>query len=442
MENKMDKNELFRVLNDWNAWSQAVPIGIKREQYLLRAQQMLSMGNVVVVTGARRSGKSYLMRQIADELVCRGTQKNQILIANFEDPRFVALNVSLLEQIFEVFMERMRPEGRLFVFLDEIQEVHQWERWVRMRHELDTATLTVTGSNARLLSAELGTLLTGRHTDMVVLPLSFQEFLSFKGVSRSESLVLKDHAPLVREYIEYGGFPKVVMEREKQKLLLTYFDDILTKDIIRRYRIRKPEHVKSLAKFYLSNTASLITFARSGRSIGLSADTVEKFSGYFEAAYLLFFLKRFSCKVREQEKSPRKVYAVDPGLANTVGFRFSSNVGKLVETIVFLELKRRLANRSGAEMYYWKDPYHREVDFLIKEGTKVSELIQVCWDISDEKTRKRELSSLTKALVEFHLTRGRVITEEQEGEEIVDGLTIQYIPLQRWLLEEASIATV
>lgn len=428
MEKKMDKNELFTVLNDWNAWSQTIPIGVKREQYLVKVRQMLDEGNVVVITGARRSGKSYLMRQIADELVCRGTQTNQILIANFEDPRFGALNVSLLEQIFEVFMERMRPDGRLFVFLDEIQEVYQWEKWVRMRHELDTATLAVTGSNARLLSAELGTLLTGRHTDMVVLPLSFREFLTFKGAPHSASLL--------REYIEYGGFPKVVLEREKQKLLLTYFDDILTKDLIRRYRIRKPEHVKSLAKFYISNTASLITFARSGRSIGLSADTVEKFSGYFEAAYLLFFLKRFSYKVREQEKSPRKVYAVDPGLANSVGFRFSSNVGKLVETIVFLELKRRLASRSGAEMYYWKDPYHREVDFLIKEGTEVSDLIQVCWDIGDEKTRKRELSSLAKALVEFRLTRGRVITEEQEGEETYDGLTIEYIPLQRWLLEE------
>lgn len=428
MEKKMDKNELFTVLNDWNAWSQTIHIGVKREQYLVKVRQMLDEGNVIVITGARRSGKSYLMRQIADELVCRGTQKNQILIANFEDPRFGVLNVSLLEQIFEVFMERMRPEGRLFVFLDEIQEVTQWEKWVRMRHELDSATLAITGSNARLLSAELGTLLTGRHTDMVVLPLSFREFLTFKGVPHSTALL--------REYIEYGGFPKVVLEREKQKLLLTYFDDILTKDLIRRYRIRKPEHVKSLAKFYISNTASLITFARSGRSIGLSADTVEKFSGYFEAAYLLFFLKRFSYKVREQEKSPRKVYAVDPGLANSVGFRFSSNVGKLVETIVFLELKRRLASRSGAEMYYWKDPYHREVDFLIKEGTEVSDLIQVCWDVSDEKTKKRELSSLTKALVEFRLTRGRVITEEQEGEEMVGGLTIEYIPLQHWLLGE------
>lgn len=432
----MDKNELFRVLNDWNAWSQDLPIGIKREQYLAKARNLLDQGSVIVITGARRSGKSYLMRQIADELVCRGIRKNQILIANFEDPRFVALSVSLLEQIFEVFMERMRPEGRLFVFLDEIQEVAQWEKWVRMRHELDSATLTVTGSNARLLSAELGTLLTGRHIDMVVLPLSFREFLAFKGVSHDGTLAQKDYGPLLYEYSEYGAFPKVAMEREKQKLLLTYFDDILTKDLIRRYRIRKPEHLKSLAKFYLSNSGSLITFARTGRSIGLSADTVEKFSGYFESAYLLFFLKRFSYKVREQEKSPRKVYAIDSGIANSVGFRFSGNRGRIAETIVFIELKRRLSNRIGAELYYWKDPYHREVDFLVKDGPDVTELIQVCWNINDEQTKKRERSSLTKALAEFKLTRGLIITEEQEGEEVHDGLTIQYIPLQRWLLAD------
>ncbi len=195
----MDKNELFRVLSDWNAWSQDLPIGIMREQYLAKARKMLDQGNVIVITGARRSGKSYLMRQIADELVCRGIKKNQILIANFEDPRFVALSVLLLEQIFEVFMERMRPEGRLFVFLDEIQEVTQWEKWVRMRHELDSATLTVTGSNARLLSAELGTLLTGRHIDMVVLPLSFREFLAFKGVSLGDTLVQEDYGALFQK---------------------------------------------------------------------------------------------------------------------------------------------------------------------------------------------------------------------------------------------------
>lgn len=432
MDKKIDKNELFRILSDWNFWHQDLPIGVRRERYIKRIRHLLDQGQVVIITGARRSGKSYLMRQIADELVCAGLRKNQVLIANFEDPRFLSLDASVLEQVFDVWKERMRPDGRLFVFLDEIQEVNQWEKWVRMRHELDTAALTITGSNARLLSVELGSVLTGRHNDLVVFPLSFEEFLSFKGIA--DSGVGHTIGAALYEYIEYGAFPKVVLEQEKQPLLLTYFDDILNRDLISRYHIRKPEHLKSLAKFYLSAIASLITFTSCGKSIGLSADTVEKFSGYLESAYMVLFLKRFSYKVREQEKSPRKVYCIDTGLANAVGFRFSANAGRLAENIVFLELKRRLSDRPQSELYYWKDIQHKEVDFLIKEHTNVTQLIQVCWDMTDEKTKKRERSGLLRAMAEFKLATGIVITDEYAGSETSDGMTILSIPLRQWLL--------
>lgn len=162
------------------------------------------------------------------------------------------------------------------------------------------------------------------------------------------------------------GFLRLSLQKKSQ-ILLNYFEDILNKDVIKRFKIRKIEQLNNLAKFYLSNISSLVTFSSLEKSLKFSADTIEKFSGYLEDAYILFFLKRFSFKIKEQQKSPRKVYAVDTGLANTIGFRFTQNLGRLDENLVFLELKRKEILQPQLELYYWKDVHHREVDFLIKK---------------------------------------------------------------------------
>lgn len=162
------------------------------------------------------------------------------------------------------------------------------------------------------------------------------------------------------------GFLRLSLQKKSQ-ILLNYFEDILNKDVIKRFKIRKIEQLNNLAKFYLSNISSLVTFSSLEKSLKFSADTIEKFSGYLEDAYILFFLKRFSFKIKEQQKSPRKVYAVDTGLANTIGFRFTQNLGRLAENLVFLELKRKEILQPQLELYYWKDVHHREVDFLIKK---------------------------------------------------------------------------
>jgi len=281
-------------------------------------------------------------------------------------------------------------------------------------------------------------LLTGRHLDITVFPLSFKEFLDFNGLYLKEELdfVSKkiEIKRLMRNYLEFGSFPEVVLQKEKREILLSYFEDILNKDLVRRYKIRKSENLKALIKFYLANPSSLITFSSLEKSLKISADTIEKFSNYLETAYLNFFLKRFYFKFKEQEKSPRKVYAIDSGLANTIGFRFSQNLGKLAENIVFLELKRKALFYPDLEFYYWKDERHREVDFLIKEKLKVNKLLQVCWNIEDKETRKREIESLIKAMREFKLNEGLIINEDYEGEEKIKGKEIKFIPLWKWLL--------
>lgn len=234
------------------------------------------------------------------------------------------------------------------------------------------------------------------------------------------------------EYLEFGGFPQVILNPGKKEILLTLFQDVLEKDICKRYKVRKTEKLKSLASFYLNNFASPITFSSSEKQLQISADTIEKFSSYFQNSYLFFFLKRFSYKIREQEKSPRKVYAIDTGLANLAGFRFSENWGKLAENLVFLELLRR-----QKEIYYWKDEQHREVDFLIKEGLKVTEAIQVCWQMDNQKTKKREFQNLVRAMKELKINSGLIITDSEEREERIDHLRIKIVPLWRWLLDKS-----
>ncbi len=437
----MDKREIFNILDRWNEWSGPKDIGLMRNTYIDRLEGLINgTGHIITITGPRRAGKSYIMRQLARRLSDKGVKKENILFVNFDDPRFLSLDSKLLSQIYDVYREFISPTDMPYIFLDEIQEVEEWEKWVRMMHELKKARIIVSGSNAHLLSRELGTLLTGRHIDLTVFPLSFREYLLFQGIEITSGIDLERNRPEImghfRRYMEHGSFPEVSLSDKKMEILLGYFNDILTKDLINRFRIRKTQELKALVKYYLSNVGNLTTFSSLERHLGITADTIDKFTGYLEDVYLIFQLKRFSFKVREQEKSPRKIYAIDTGLCNSVGFRFSENIGRLAENIVFLALKRRQAIDPRIELYYWKDPQHREVDFVIKDGLEVKALIQVCWNIHNERTRKRELRSLQKAMKELKCENTLIITEAAEGEEKLNGYNVKMVPLWKWLLFE------
>lgn len=439
MMNKMDKNELLKILEDWNFWKEDLKTGFDRGIYLEMLEKRLASEQVKVIVGARRSGKSYIMKQLAKWLMeKKGVSKFNILIVNFEDPRFANLNTTLLQEIFDFYLETYQPKGEIYIFLDEVQEVEKWEKWVRTMQELGKANLIISGSNSKLLSGELATVLTGRHLDMTVMPLSFREFLNFSGlkIKNKREIIRNDRQLkiLFNEYLKFGSFPLVVLGQDKENILLSYFDDIVNKDLIKRYKIRKTQEIKSLLKLYLSNISTPITFSSSGKFLNISVVSVERFSAYLEASYAVFFLKRFSFKVKEQEKSPRKVYAVDTGLANMVGFRFSENLGRFAENLVFLELKRRTYLNPWMEIYYWKSLGQEEVDFLVKEEKKVKQLLQVCWDVQDQNTKKREVKALLKAMKEFGLKRGTVITQDFEGEEKFEEKKIQYVTLRSWLL--------
>jgi len=199
--------------------------------------------------------------------------------------------------------------------------------------------------------------------------------------------------------------------------------------------------MKALIKYYLSNAGNLMTFSSIAKHLDITSDTIDKFSSYLEDVYLIFQLKRFSFKVKEQEKSPRKIYAIDTGLCNSVGFRFSENIGRLAENIVFLALKRKQIVNPRVELFYWKDVQHKEVDFVIKDGLDVKSLIQVCWSMRDDKTKNREFRSLQKAMKELKCENALIITEDAEGVEKLNGFEVKTIPLWKWLLAEEVALT-
>ncbi len=432
----VDKNDLFAVLSDWNPWRQGLRTGTERTSYLERMSLLMETNQILVVTGPRRAGKSFLMRQYAARLIRSGVAVSRILMVNLEDPRLGKLTAESLESIYRTYLEFLNPAGKPFIFFDEIQEVEGWEKWVMTMHDLGKARFVVSGSNAKLLSKELGTLLTGRHVTLPVYPLSYAELEVFQNGGQKGGEDDEMHrSRRLREALEWGGFPEVFQTPldAKKTLLLQYFDDVLNKDLIRRQKIRKAESLRGLARYYFTNIACPITFNAVERFLKITAGTAEKFSSYFEDAYLFFFLKRFSFKVKEQEKSPRKVYAVDTGLANAVGFRTGPNTGRLAENWVFLELLKRRKEAQDFEIYYWKDPQHREVDFVIKRGNRAMELIQVCWDTSQPDTKRREVASLLKGMEELKIAEATILTESEEATEEIKGKSIRFMPLWKWL---------
>ena len=435
----MQKSEIIEILSDWNFWAKEVDTGTTREEYLDTLVNLITKTNqIICIAGIRRSGKSTIIRQIAKQLI--GQQNADTLIVNFEDERFRQRDLDLLIDIYSTYREKVKPKSTPFIFLDEIQNIPEWERFARGVHERGEAKIIVSGSSSKLLSAELATLLTGRHIMFFVQPLSFKEFLTFNGMSVENEIEILAHRieikQLLDEFREYGGFPEVVQSSDKQRILLSYFETLIVKDVIERFNIREREKIRTIAKFYLTNISSPISFNKISGFLNIPLTTVERFSDHLETANVVFFLKKFSFSFKEQEKAQRKIYSADVGMSNAIGFRFSENLGKIMENIVAVELKKRQSFNPQIEIYYWKDYQQREVDFVVKEGLDVVQLIQVCHDVTNLETKEREVRSLVRAMKEFKLTEGLIITDDFEGEEEVKGFKIEYVPMWKWLLLE------
>ena len=431
----MEKAEIIEILEDWNFWTKEHDTGIIRQEYSKRIVELAKTEQIISITGVRRSGKSTIMLQYIKQLIDNKIAPKNILYINFEDLRFRELDLELLNQIYETYLEHTQSDSKQYIFLDEVHKVKGWEKFARTMHELKKAHIFVSGSNTKLLSGKLATVLTGRHLDILIFPLDFKEFLSFKKIQIKSTgdLISKRYKikSLLKEYIEYGGFPLICLKEPKKDLLQTYFEDIINKDILENHPITHVSKLKSLAKFYLTNIGRKISFNKISKFLNLSLDTIERYSYYLEESYMIYFIKKFSYSLKEQEKTMAVVYATDNGVRSLLGFTFSKDSGWLYQNTVANTLIKKYKKEN---IFYWQDQQQREVDFVVKEGIKIKQLIQVCYNLNEE-NQKREIKALLKASKELKCKNLLVITGDKEGEKTIEKNNIKFIPLWKWLLK-------
>ncbi len=429
----MQREKIIQILSEWNFWFRSRETGIDRKEYVDKAVRIIKCSEVGIVSGVRRSGKSTILLQIAESLIGKGVNPRNILIVNFEDYRWEEYTLDLLSEIWDVYNEDVHEEGKIYLFLDEVHAVEGWERFIRTLYELKEVNIFVTGSSSRLLSEEYAALLSGRYMPLVVYPLSFAEYLRFNEVAPDSKVELTAKKKLILKhlssYMKAGGFPKYVVTGDDE-LLSSYFETIILKDVAERYKVKEIANLRKLAVYYLTNIAGRITYNSIKEFLHLPLNSIERYSYYFEEVYLIDFVPCFSYSLKSQEKLPRKVYCVDTGLAEIVGFRFMDNHGKFMENLVFVELKRRFGKEDL--FYYMKNDF--EVDFVVRAGLVVKQLVQVCYSLENKRTMAREMKALVKASGELKCSDLLIITWDEEGEEVVDGKKVTIVALWKWLL--------
>ncbi|HLC75070.1 MAG TPA: ATP-binding protein [Candidatus Nanoarchaeia archaeon] len=381
----------------------------------------MSDDRVLVITGVRRCGKSTLLKQLMEKA-------SGWCYVHFEDERMIDFAAQDFELLNEVLIEVYGPAQ--IYFFDEIQNVDKFETFVR-RLQDEGKKIIITGSNASLLSKEFGTKLTGRYKSFEVYPFSFREFMSFRHINLSEKDVYSPEKKVsmlkaFREYLTLGGLPEYLRNNDID-YVRTVYENILYKDIITRYSIRREKILKELVNILATSTSSRFTYNSLKNTLGLSnAITVKEYISYLCNSYLFFELLQFSYSVRRQLGSPRKIYLVDSAFGDICGLQFSPNKGRILENAVFIELQRK-----GKNIYYFSDD--GECDFVIKSGTKITEAVQVCYAL-DDSNREREINGLVKAMTALKLDRGLILTFEQREDIHVKGKLIQIMPVFLWLL--------
>ncbi len=434
----LDKSRLIEILSDYNLWGNFNKSLKERPEYSLKLAENLKSGTINVIKGIRRSGKSSIcIKYIQDNY-----NSNDSLIINLEDPRLpVNIDSNMLMDIFQAYQEYVNPANLKIAVIDEAQNANGWERFARYLVETKNIKCIVTGSSAKLLSDEYATYITGRHIDITIFPLSFYEFLNFRGFNINSNIdIINKKFEIINmlyEYIEYGGFPEVAIidnKDVKRDLVKNYFNDIIIKDVAKRYKIRNIPQLEQISLELLSTISDTVSLRSISRSYTISLGTVERFFKYLTSSYLFIALDKYSYSKRSQNKSLKKVYPIDTGIYNALSFKFSEQIGKKMESIVAIELFRRL-NNSNKTIYYWKDYYNHEVDFLINANDKIDELIQVTYSSSYESVKKREIENILKAGEELHCQNLKIITWDYEGIKTFNKIKISFMPLWKFLLD-------
>ncbi len=422
----MDKNLLKEIVIEQNEIPPAPGDSIRRDK-LRTVSKYQSLPHALIISGIRRCGKSTLLKQIIEQFY-----KDQTYYFSFEDERLIHFGINDFNHLYQIFIE-LFGDKQIFL-LDEIQNVGGWENFVRKMQDRGFKFI-ITGSNAALLSKELGTKLTGRSIMLELYPFSFGEFLRFKQYPWSKEAFYHTKArgklkKYFNEYLKNGGMPEYLKYQDKI-ILKQIYEDILYRDIAARYKIKEIKALRELTLYLLSNIAGLFSFNKLKQILNLgSANTVKSYVDYLENSFLIFTSRRFSYSLKQQFVAPKKIYAIDNGLIEAVAFQFSKNRGKYLENLVFLELRRR-----NSEVYYYLTKNNFEVDFLIKQGRYPVELIQVTENLNNPAIRQRETRALIEAMDELKLKKALVLTEDEEEEIQIDNKKISVKSIYKWLLQ-------
>ena len=397
--------------------------------YLMRKSNtdigvLLSNPMIKLITGPRRVGKStYALLML---------QGRNFAYLNFDDNLLLsAWNEELvMRTLDEVYA------GYEYLLLDEVQNLKDWDVWVSKLYRRGK-NLVITGSNARMLSSEMATVLTGRYLQVEMLPFSLSETMEWKGISTGgdENARQTEMTVIADDYLRNGGYPETIdMRSITRSYLSTLFDSIIWKDVAKRHNIRNITDLNNLALYLLSNFCNPLSANDIAREISMtSVTTTRKFMDYLHEPYLFYYLPRFNNKLKLMKKAASKVYVIDNGFVAAKAFNLSENLGRLLENEVFVELLR-MGYKVETTLFYYRSRNDREVDFVTRQGTRIERLIQVCYDMSSPKTEKREVDSLIECAGELRCNNLMIITNNDEREILKDGYCIKVVPFVKFVL--------
>ncbi len=384
----------------------------------------LNSGLIKLITGPRRSGKSVYALQLLEN-------KNFAYL-NFDDAQLLQ---EFDENVLMTVLSEIYPQYN-YLLLDEVQNLPRWEMWVGKLYRRGI-NLIITGSNAQMLSGEMSTVLTGRYLQVEIFPFSLKELLGFRNIEISYETPQEKSKLLqqLNDYLQYGGFPETLFSREiTRNYLSSLFDSILLKDITKRFNIRNSQNLYNLAEYLLTNYCNQFSISQLTADLGMGSKmTVQKFCGYLQEPYLFFYLPRFNNKLKLMLKAPLKVYVVDNGFIASHSFELSKNHGRLLENMVFVELLRR-GYKAGDSLFYYRTKNEKEIDFVCRDGYKIDFLLQVSFDLQNNKTRKREISALIEACKELNCFNLCIITWDEENVIEENDYKITITPVWKWLL--------
>ncbi|ARM77192.1 AAA family ATPase [Acidianus manzaensis] len=428
----MDRELLLKALIDWNFWYKDQYSGFPR-QYSEKIIRILLSGLLVDVVGVKRSGKSTIFNQVIQKLIKNGTDPLNTLIINFEDPRFNEItDANSLFQLYEIYQEiRKDKKSKPFIFLDEVQKVKNWENFARSLIDRKEAYIAVSGSTSAITKGKLRETLSGRHISVEVYPLSFKEFLQFKGVElKSELDILANETKiksLFLEYLKFGGFPLVAINEMKENILLNLYEDILSKDVVKCCKIKNENQVKNLSLYYITNVGNRISLRRISRTLQIPIRNVERYTQCLLNSYLIFFVNPLSSKLTQMVRAEKKVYVIDQGISNVIGYKLNETLGPLLENAVFIELLRRYGSRN---IFYYRGK--NEVDFLILENNKIKEMYQVTYSLND---LDREIKGIIEISKKDKDVKATILTFDEEKEIKINDETIPVIKTWKWMLD-------